>query len=167
MSLKKGTVQVIFVLFLSQKTYFTFSYVSCNQSFKPISSGQLYHIHTESVLKRKNTRKNMIFILAFRSISLSLKCKYCRHSSMHLITLDYQNITVFCVIGQFGLQMVILFEWLYGTGWKFWLKNTCEKVKSDFYNINLTKIEKVPFFLETPCRINGDKMWRRRPTGWI
>ena len=48
-SLKKGTL-AIFVLFLSQKTYFTFSYVFCDQSFKPILSGQLKYIHSESKL---------------------------------------------------------------------------------------------------------------------
>ena len=45
----------------------------------------------------------------------------------------------------------ILFEWLDETGSKFWFQNTCEKVKSNFWNRNKNKIKKVPFFLETPC----------------
>ena len=43
----------------------------------------------------------------------------------------------------------ILFEWLDETGSKFWFQNTCEKVKSNFWNRNKNKIKKVPFFRDT------------------
>ena len=43
----------------------------------------------------------------------------------------------------------VLFEWLDETGLKFWFQNTCEKVKSDFWNRNKNKIKKVPFFRDT------------------
>ena len=47
----------------------------------------------------------------------------------------------------------ILFEWLDETGSKFWFQNTCEKVKSNFWNRNKNKIKKVPFFRDTLYRL--------------
>ena len=36
-----------------------------------------------------------------------------------------------------------------GTGSKFWFQNTCEKVKSNFWNRNKTKFAMLPFFRDT------------------
>ena len=44
----------------------------------------------------------------------------------------------------------IQFEWLDEMGSKFWFQNTCEKVKSNFWNRNKNKIKKVPFFKRHP-----------------
>ena len=52
---------------------------------------------------------------------------------------------------------MVLFEWLNKMGSKFWLQNTCEKVKSDLQNWNETKNQESTFFLETPCIYLGER----------
>ena len=105
---------------------------------------------------RKNTHIILFFIFESEAGLLAFKEALVQSVFLNKLTL----IIISIIIQPNKLQVCmrfwgnsdsewVLFEWLDETGLKFWFQNTCEKVKSDFWNRNKNKIKKVPFFGDT------------------